>query len=167
MSCIEKVADKHRSPIQTPDCLPLIRSLMEARSMSRKTLAAASGIAVSRLETLIDHDPDDSAVVTVAELRNIIAALDLDPLEVIIRADTFDLIADDDRDRFDPIIRLLSAIFREVSASVLRAAVELGNIEDPEVQPEWTPLLKDVILQRIVKEIAVEAGRRQRWILDV
>ncbi|WP_281271753.1 helix-turn-helix domain-containing protein [Hephaestia caeni] len=160
-------ANRFRTPCRSPGGVLRIRPLMETRSMRSHSLARATGIPPSRLETLLNKNPDDVTAITVSELENIITALNLDALEAILRADTFNLIPDDRRDRYEPIIHVLSAIFREVSATVLQAAVELDTIGDPEVKSEWTPVLKDVILQRIVKEIAVAAGHRTRWMLDV
>lgn len=169
MSHIEKEADKYRvanvTPV-SPDFRPLIRSLMEMRSITTGMLANMSGIDAVRIDELIGHAGDDEVIMTVGELDTLINALDVAPIEAVIRLETFDLIADRHRNRLDPIIRLLAAVFRDVSTTVMAAAPELDALDGTEFRIEWTPLLKDVVLQRIIKETATASARSRSWMLD-
>jgi len=138
----------------------VIHGLMTSNSLGYRKLALLTGISKSRLSNLLHRNPDKRASMTLNELEKILAALDINILQAIIRAETFQGDTFIDETRYTSVITMLSEMFKGLPLLLVTALEELDGIDGTEVRKEWAGPLQAAVVNRLVKEVSSVMARR-------
>ncbi len=149
-----RVSDMHHSYIS------VIHRAMTSHSISRRKLASLAGVSRSRLAILLHGDPSKRAAMTLLEFEKILSALDIDILQAIIRAETFQDDKIVDEGRYMTVIAMLSEMFKGLPLMLVTALEELDGIDGTEVRKEWAGPLRAAVVTRLLKEVSSVMARR-------
>lgn len=138
----------------------LILHIMRKQRVSLRTLARETGIGKSRLGLLLHNDPDRRTAINYVDLKVLFSVLDIDVFAAVICIEGFGSVRVLEFPRYNAVMALLGAVFRELPLALMAALEDLDHIDGSDVRPEWATGIQRAVVKRLVSEITRIASER-------
>jgi hypothetical protein len=156
--CVPLEATSHHGYV------PLIRDGMRNLGLTNRKLATRTGIGRRRINTLLAAEqaqlPGNDSI-TLAELKSILHALEIDFLQAVVRVELvrdLELLLDN---RLSSAISMVGELCKELPAILLESLQKIDGLDGTEIRLEWAETLINFIVSKVTLGVTQTIVRRE------